>query len=235
MRFDKGMGAIGVLALFVILSVLLSTTLPVIKSEAPLKVADWLGFAGNIIASVFAAGAAVVAWIAAQRQIRHAALQNSVIAFGTLKGILEALNADFNATHKIAMALDSIEGWVEFSGVKSLDLVEESVKELMEAAEKLSSATAEASGTPSTRKMRGDLLSHLHIYLALLNINMALGMGEDGKQTDDFPIDQLVGKPFKQVESESKHYAVALRNEMDRIHSLIDDHFSHFTAVQSLR
>jgi hypothetical protein len=90
MRFDKGLGAIGVLGLFVVLSVLLSTSLPIIKSEAPLKASDWLGFAGNIIA----AAAAAIAWVVAQRQIKHAATQNSVIAYTTLREVLGAMNED---------------------------------------------------------------------------------------------------------------------------------------------
>jgi hypothetical protein len=80
--------------LFVVLSVLLSTSLPIIKSEAPLKASDWLGFAGNIIAAVFAAAAAAIAWVVAQRQIKHAATQNSVIAYTSLREVLGAMNED---------------------------------------------------------------------------------------------------------------------------------------------
>ena len=50
------------LALFTVLVFLLGAGLPVIKSEALLRVADWLSFAGNMIAAVLAAVAATVAW-----------------------------------------------------------------------------------------------------------------------------------------------------------------------------
>jgi hypothetical protein len=81
---ERGQASLGVLAFFAVLAVLLGIGLPVIKSEAVLKLSDWLGFAGNIIAAVFAAIAAVVAWVSTQRQIREAARQNSVVAYAAL-------------------------------------------------------------------------------------------------------------------------------------------------------
>jgi hypothetical protein len=59
---DKGLASLSVLALFTVLVFLLGAGLPVIKSEALLRVADWLSFAGNMIAAVLAAAAATVAW-----------------------------------------------------------------------------------------------------------------------------------------------------------------------------
>src|SRR5258708_17821142 len=108
-RMDKGLASVSVFALFTVLAFLLGIGLPVIKSDAPLKAADWLGFSGNMIAAVLAAVAATVAWFAAQRQIKQATRQNSVIAYGALREVLAAINADAILNHKIRGALAYIE------------------------------------------------------------------------------------------------------------------------------
>lgn len=68
-KFDHGLGAIGALSLTAALAVLLTAGIPILLAGDPLKVSDWLGFAGSFAGAMVALIAAVIAWRAVQRQI----------------------------------------------------------------------------------------------------------------------------------------------------------------------
>ena len=236
-RVDQGVSAVGLLLLFVVLTVLLGVGLPVIKSEAPLKASDWLGFAGNMIAAVFAALAAVVAWVAAQRQIKHASLQNSVIAYGTLKEVLASIRADANANSQISISLEMFEYYsrepiIQFpSGERPrwVEAVDEYVEKLTESLDELRRTTANPWGNVKTRELRSNLIQALSISLGLANIQMALNIGEDGEQSPENAAQSHVSETWGETLRLSKEFQIALEGELKRIYRLIDEHFSNFT------
>lgn len=66
---DQGLGAVGLLALATALAVLLTIGTPIILAPDPIKVSDWLGFAGSVLGAMITLGAAFFAWRAVQGQI----------------------------------------------------------------------------------------------------------------------------------------------------------------------
>lgn len=69
MKLDQGLGTIGLLALATVLATLLSIGIPVIAASEPIKIADWLGFAGGFAGAMVTLIAAGIAWNAVQKQI----------------------------------------------------------------------------------------------------------------------------------------------------------------------
>jgi hypothetical protein len=66
---DQGLGAIGLIALAVVLAVLVTVFAPMAAAKTTLDLKDWLGFAGNMLAAIVTVIAAYVAWRAVQTQI----------------------------------------------------------------------------------------------------------------------------------------------------------------------
>lgn len=61
-KFDPGFGAAGVLVLSTVLAVLLAIGIPIGLAPDPIKISDWLGFAGNVLTGGIAAIAIYFAW-----------------------------------------------------------------------------------------------------------------------------------------------------------------------------
>lgn len=70
MKLDHGLGAIGLIALAVALTALLSIGIPISVSKETVELKDWLGFAGNILGAAVTLAAAFIAWTAVQSQIK---------------------------------------------------------------------------------------------------------------------------------------------------------------------
>lgn len=69
MKWDQGLGIIGMIVLATALALLLTTAIPISVSKETVELKDWLGFAGNVLGAGVALGAAVVAWKSVQDQI----------------------------------------------------------------------------------------------------------------------------------------------------------------------
>lgn len=245
---ERGLASIGVLTLFILLTILLGVGLPVIKSEATLKAADWLGFAGNMIAAVFAAVAATVAWIAAQRQIRQATRQNSVIAYGALRDVVAAMNADAILNLKIGGALANIEeepkrmrkvgtqltmAQVEFHYLG----IYQSLKEIREAEEELQLRRANPWGNSEQRAVREKLIETAGAYALFTYAKMQIF-----ERSNQRPVscEQAIAVfETGNIDSESlafttnAHYRLreAVEAEMTKTYALMDKHFEGVTLL----
>jgi fumarate reductase subunit D len=106
-RLDQGLGAIGLLALAAILAVFLVTALPVVKSDPPAHTSDWLGFAGSIVGGLMTLLAAIVAWVAVQRQIHAQMLiadgQAAIQSYNIVRDHIKALESDAQLTGEIEL------------------------------------------------------------------------------------------------------------------------------------
>lgn len=69
MRWDQGLGTIGLLVLATALALLLTIGIPITVSKETVELKDWLGFAGNVLGAFVTVIAAGFAWKAVQRQI----------------------------------------------------------------------------------------------------------------------------------------------------------------------
>lgn len=245
---DKGLASLSVLALFTVLAILLGVGLPVIKSEAPLKAADWLGFAGNMIAAVFAAVAATVAWFAAQRQIKQATRQNSVIAYGALRDVLAAINADAILNLKIGGSLAFIEAEpsrMRGSGpplsVTEVDFhylgIYQSLREIKAAEEELEQRRANPWGGAEQRAVRERLVSVAGAYAALTEGKMRLFQDSNKKPVS---YDQAVARFERgEVDEENLNFAMkthrefreVIEAEMRKTYGLMDNHFESVTHL----
>ena len=244
---DKGLASLSVLVLFTVLAILLGVGLPVIKSDAPLKAADWLGFAGNMIAAVLAAVAATVAWLAAQRQIKQATRQNSVIAYGALREVLAAINFDVILNHKIGTALALIEeeamrlrksGQVSMTEVRATYIgIYQYIRELQEAESELQERRANPWGGPVERSVRERLIQVVGLYAALSPAKMQMFEGGDATGVSS----ELAIAPFERGEIEEESLAVAIKAssefhkaveaEMSKTYALMDTHFEGVTLL----
>lgn len=97
-KFDQGVGAIGLIVLAAVLASLLVTAMPLVKSEPPAHTSDWLGFAGGVVGGLMTLVAAVVAWVAVQRQI-HAQLliadgQAAIQSYNIVRDHIKALESE---------------------------------------------------------------------------------------------------------------------------------------------
>ncbi|MGJ5022355.1 hypothetical protein [Bradyrhizobium oligotrophicum] len=93
---DQGFGVVGLIGLGTALALLLTVGIPIILAPEPVKLSDWLGFAGNVLGSGVALLAAVIAWNAVQRQL---SLQREQLLLGVLlreEDRLERQSFDFN-------------------------------------------------------------------------------------------------------------------------------------------
>jgi hypothetical protein len=107
-KIDQGFGAIGLLILAVVLSCLLVTAVPVIRSEPPAHTSDWLGFAGGVVGGLMTMIAAGFAWIAVQRQIRAqtdiAESQNAIQRYNIVSATLDSLEDEDQLLGELALA-----------------------------------------------------------------------------------------------------------------------------------
>ncbi|MET4071544.1 hypothetical protein ABID58_006358 [Bradyrhizobium sp. S3.2.6] len=69
MKWDQGLGVIGLLVLATVLALLLTLGIPIAVSKDTVELKDWLGFAGNVLGACVTLLAAVIAWRAVQAQI----------------------------------------------------------------------------------------------------------------------------------------------------------------------
>jgi hypothetical protein len=236
-RFDQGLGALGVLALFVALAIILGVGLPVIKLDAPLKVSDWLGFAGNMIAAVLAAVAATVAWIAAQRQIKHAAAQNSVVAYAALKDVLRGVEEELRANYKIGGGLRVIQAYLEAcrlqtepneefvqASAKEIDLY---LKRVVDGIEELSGSASFPWGSPRERKMRAQFIAVSTKYQQDIRLKRLKSRGEylSMKALEDMALNDL----WKEACDASEQFSYVIVAERERIIALMDQQFAGFT------
>jgi hypothetical protein len=242
---DKGLASLSVLAFFTVLAILLGVGLPVIQSEAALKVSDWLGFAGNIIAAVLAAVAATVAWFAAQRQIKQATRQNSVIAYGALREVLAAINADAILNHKIGGALAIIkEEAKRMRKSDQLGMTEvhvhylgiyQSLRDIQAAEVELEQRRANPWGSPQRRAVRENLIKVVGAYAVLTEAKMQIFERVGAKSVSC----ELAIAPFERgdIDEESLEVATAayyqlreaIESEMSRTYALMDKHFESVT------
>ncbi len=245
---DKGLASLSVLALFTVLAFLLGIGLPVIKSDAPLKAADWLGFSGNMIAAVLAAVAATVAWFAAQRQIKQATRQNSVIAYGALRDVIAAMNADSILNHKIGGALAYIEeepkcmrksgppltmAEVEFHYLG----IYQSLREIKAAEDELQQRRADPWGSAEQRAVRENLIKAAGTYATLTEAKIQIF-----ERINARPVSyELATEPFVlgDIDEESLEFATkayyqlreVIEAEMSNIFALMDRHFESVTLL----
>jgi hypothetical protein len=238
-QFDHGLGALGVLAFFVALAVILGVGLPVIKSDAPLKVSDWLGFAGNMIAAVLAAVAATVAWIAAQRQIRHAAAQNSVVAYAALRDVLRGVEEELRANRKIGSGLNLIQAYLEScklhdepdEALMQLNAkeIDAHVKGIVEGIDNLNGSTTFPWGGPRERKLRAELLEISTKYQIDFRLKRLRSCGEhlSIKALEDMAMNDL----HKQVRDVSHQFSTVIEAERERLIALMDRQFAGFTML----
>lgn len=234
-RFDQGLGVMGLLALVVTLAVLLSVSLPIIKSDATLRVSDWLGFAGNMIAAVLAAVAAAVAWIAAQRQIRHAALQNSIIAYNAIRDLIAGIDRDAAANTKIGIALMVIRSQFEDHDLdEQLVLalrrkeIEAQLEQVGEGVADLSDFTSMPWGGPSERKTRAELIEAAQSYCAFSAARLAMTY-EDASALGFKK--SFVDNLWADSERLSNELSRVIANERARMYALLDGHFTQFTKL----
>jgi hypothetical protein len=244
---EKGIASLGVLVLFSVLAVLLGVGLPIIKSDAPLKASDWLGFAGNIIAAVLAAVAATVAWVAAQRQIRHAARQNSVIAYGALREVLAAINSDIILNREVAVELEMIEsdlrvkvpeGEVTPAEAELISrLVQERLRTIRDAEAALERDRANPWGGATERAERDDLIKVVGCYGALCHarIDIFLAMCSGNLDSDELVHTIKWGMlPQDNLEAAlaaTRRFDKMAKGEMAKIYALMDTHFESVTLL----
>lgn len=69
MKFDQGLGALGLLCFALALTLLLTIGIPISVFGGVGELDDWLGFAGNIVGAAMTVVAAFVAWRAVQPQV----------------------------------------------------------------------------------------------------------------------------------------------------------------------
>lgn len=238
-RLDQGLGAVGLLVLFAALSLILGIGLPIIKSEAALKVSDWLGFSGNMITAVFAGGAAVVAWLSAQRQLRHAAQQNSVIAYGSLREVLAAINDDAITNADVGTML----GMIEHEGntvppermldKKEMELeliwVKRCVQELAEAHVRLQNDRANPWGGPAERLVRERLVDAVGTYVALAGVKFEMLHGQNAISGKEF-VDMFRDVGWKSCNELYEQFRRMTKAEMDRVYAMMDEHFAGFKS-----
>ncbi len=227
--------------LFAVLAILLGVGFPVIKSEAPLKASDWLGFAGNIIAAVFAAVAAVVAWVAAQRQIKQATRQNSVIAYGTLRDVLASINSDVILNQKIHHALEMIasdartmrqEGIIGAAEAEmNISIIQRSLGELRTAEDALMDGRANPWGGSQHRNARENLIHLIGVYAIMCGgVLHTLTMANAKTVPAEQIVDAVVSSLREAAVEASEVFGELAVEEMDKIHELMDKHFESVTV-----
>jgi hypothetical protein len=242
---ERGLASIAVLVLFAVLAALLGVWLPIIKSDAPLKVSDWLGFAGNIISAVLAAIAVTVAWVAAQRQIRHAARQNSVIAYGALREVIASINRDAIINLSICTALARIEEELKDMRKKkeinsrlmslSYSFVGRELNSLKEAKDELEERRENPWGGPKERAVRDNLIRFTETYSVLTKARMGIFEQTVGEMVETEEAASTVEAGILEEESlaaaieASQRFREVADTEMNRTYALMDRHFESVT------
>lgn len=231
----------GLLVLFALLGVLLCVSLPVIKAEGAVRVSDWLGFAGNVVGALFAMIAAGVAWVAAQRQIRHAAKQNAVVAYDSIRNVLSSINKDLMLIQAARVGMVGVETaaavWsreppetVEHFRV-IVDMLNGYNKTIATALDELAQRRAESWGSSVDRATREEMLEVALTAMVFFKVNLIVWTdAETLPDVSDFR-GMLLPDAFQQmIEATDKAEATA-KNERNRLYEMADKHFSSFAVV----
>ena len=100
-----GLTPIAILGLATILVGLISIGMPFTFPAEPLKLTDWLGFAGNLISAMITLGAAVAAWFAVQSQlVAQRAISNrqsAIQSYGVLHELASVLENELRLSLKL--------------------------------------------------------------------------------------------------------------------------------------
>lgn len=94
MKWDQGLGIVGLLLLATALAMLLTIGIPITVSKDTVELKDWLGFAGTVLGAIVTLGAAVIAWRAVQKQI---AAQRDAMLLDVTTREEDRLEADLHA------------------------------------------------------------------------------------------------------------------------------------------
>lgn len=133
-NIDHGTAAISLLVLAAVLAVVLSVGIPIVLAAEPIKVSDWLGFAGAIAAF---AGAILVAKIAVApvwRQVNIMASQAALELYPILEADLTEVDRDkvfLNSIWKIGDGLKKVTARVDFADQSDRLLAEAIANELI--------------------------------------------------------------------------------------------------------
>jgi hypothetical protein len=103
-----GLTPIAILSLSAALAALLAIGIPIFLAPEPVKVSDWLGFAGAVVGALVTLAAAIVAWRAVQAQISvQRAIADQQAAIQTY-GVLHDLAATLENELRLALELSEI-------------------------------------------------------------------------------------------------------------------------------
>lgn len=110
MRNDNlpGLTPIAILSLSAVLAVLLSVGIPILLSPEPVKLSDWLGFAGAVVAAPVTLAAAIIAWRAVQAQITAQRVIADQQAAIQTYGVLHELATTIENEIRLALSLSAI-------------------------------------------------------------------------------------------------------------------------------
>jgi hypothetical protein len=104
----SGLTPIAILSLSAVLAAFLVVSIPILLAPEPLKVSDWLGFAGAIIGAFVTLAAAIIAWRAVQAQIETqrviANQQAAIQSYGVLHDLAVTLENEL----RLALELGAI-------------------------------------------------------------------------------------------------------------------------------
>lgn len=106
---SSGLSPVWLIALAMVLGTTIVVLLPAsIASGDPIKASDWIGFAGNVVAGVMTVIAALIAWVAVQKQIgaqqKIAEHQIAAQRVAILQDRLTILQNDFRLAYKLRSA-----------------------------------------------------------------------------------------------------------------------------------
>lgn len=100
-----GLTPIAILVFATILVGLISIGMPFTFAAEPLKLTDWLGFAGNLIGAMITLGAAVAAWLAVQSQLAEQRAisnrQSAIQSYGVLHELASVLENEIRLSLKL--------------------------------------------------------------------------------------------------------------------------------------
>jgi hypothetical protein len=191
-----------------------------------------------MIAAVFAGVAATVAWIAAQRQIRYAAVQNSVVAYAALRDVLRGVEEEVRANEKIGTALALSQTFLEAGkrqeGEPSEVSVQMNIREISmylkgmgKGIDDLNGSTTFPWGGAPEREMRAQLIKISTKYQRGIRLTILKSHGEHMsiKKLEEM----VLNDDWKQVKEANRQFSNLLVAERERIIALMDRQFAGFT------
>lgn len=160
-NIDRGLAATGLIVLACVLAIFLSIAVPISITPDQIKLSDWLGFAGNVLAAAITIAAAVVAWHAVQRQIKS---QREEMLIGVmtweadrLEDNIPTIDSYYTIVHDVKKACDLAAEHrdVFYSRLKTLNLDHTGVHKLEE-------SIKDSLGYPVPSQWSRNLAAHLH-------------------------------------------------------------------------